>query len=296
MENKVFGKGETVFREGEMGNCFYEIKEGLAGVYLHYGEADQRKLTDMKPGQYFGEMAAIEAWPRSTTIVAEEELHVTEISEKELNDFFSEQPDRIFALMKQLGGRIRELSAEYEEVKAFVSEKKKAGAAKKEGFLTRLKEYLEISALADKNAGATMEQVMEQKVAVKEGAVQPVSTYNKGEIIFREGDPGLYMYAIHYGTVGIYVNYGTDKEKKLTVLYPNTFFGEMGMIENEPRSATAVVEEDNTVLEFIRAEDLEGLFKKNPAKVDMILTHLSHRLRALTKDYIKACREAIQDT
>ena len=61
MNTKVFGKNEVIFREGEFGNTFYEIKEGTAGIYLHYGQADQRKLADMKPGQYFGEMAIIEA-------------------------------------------------------------------------------------------------------------------------------------------------------------------------------------------------------------------------------------------
>ena len=116
MTEKVFEKGTVVFREGDIGNSFFQIVSGTAGVYSHYGEADERKLTDMQPGQYFGEMAVIEAWPRSSTIVAEEELHVIEISEKELNLYFAEQPDRIMALMKQLGKRIRELTADYDEV------------------------------------------------------------------------------------------------------------------------------------------------------------------------------------
>ena len=121
-----------------------------------------------------------------------------------------------------------------------------------------------------------------------------IRTFNKDGIIFRQGDPGLYMYAVHCGTVDIFLDYGTPREKKLTTLYPNTFFGEMGMIENEVRSATAVVAENETVLECIRAEDLEEMFKKSPIKVDMILNHLSHRLRKLTKDYMKACQEAVQ--
>ena len=37
--------------------------------YVNYGTDAQTKLTDVKPGQYFGEMAIIEARPRSTTIV-----------------------------------------------------------------------------------------------------------------------------------------------------------------------------------------------------------------------------------
>ena len=33
--------------------------------YVNYGTDTQKKLTDVKPGQYFGELAIIEAWPRS---------------------------------------------------------------------------------------------------------------------------------------------------------------------------------------------------------------------------------------
>jgi len=294
MNEKVFGKGEVVFREGDLGNTFFQIVDGLAGVYLAYGTAEEKKLTDMKPGQYFGEMAVIEAWPRSTTIKAETELHVMEISEKELNAYFAEQPDRILALMKQLGGRIRELTADYNEVKGYVEDKGSIAPEKKAGFLAKIKKYLELSALTNKNAGATEEEVYQHAVIGKEGAVQPVASFNKGQIIFREGDQGQCMYAIHYGNVGIYSHYGTKEEKKLTTLSANTFFGEMGMIENEVRSATAVVEEKDTVIEYIRAEDLEKLFESNPVKVDMILNHLSHRLRGLTKDYIAACQEAVK--
>ena len=99
--------------------------------------------------------------------------------------------------------------------------------------------------------------------------------------------------SIHGGSVGIYLDFGTTNEKKLTTLYADSFFGEMGLVSEEKRSATAVVEENETILECIRAEDLENLFRSNPVKIDMILSHLSHRLRGLTKDYVKACKEAV---
>ena len=296
MNEKVFKKNEVVFREGEFGKSFFQIVEGTAGIYLHYGEEEQRKLTEAKAGQFFGEMAVIEAWPRSATVVAEEELRVIEIEESNLNAFFKEQPDKILALMKQIGGRIRELTAEYDEVNAFIKEKKEAGAEKKEGFFAKLKKYREISILMNKNVGATQEDILSMKKYETDGKTPlAVLTFKKGQIIFREGDVGSYMYAIHGGTVGIYVNYGAKNEDKLTTLYADSFFGEMALIDDELRSATAVVEENDTVLECIRAEDLEALFEANPLRIDMILSHLSHRLRRLTKDYAKACAIAAEE-
>ena len=297
MEEKVFAPREVIFREGDMGTCFYQILSGTAGIYVSYGTPEEQKLTDMQPGQYFGEMAVIEAWPRSTTVVAEDELHVLEIPESSLNEYFSAQPDTIIKIMRQLSGRIRSLTEEYEEVTAFLKEKQEDAAPKSEGFLARLKKYRQLSAMAKKNADL---YTAETEIRLREfgrpaDSPLPIEEFGKGKIIVREGETGEYMFAVHGGSVGIYTNYGTTLEKKLTSLYANSFFGEMGMLDKEPRSATAVAEEDGAIIEVIRPEDLEDLFRTNPIEVDMILCHLSNRLRRLTKDYVKACNEAAAD-
>ena len=296
MNTKAFKKGEVIFREGDMGSEFYQITEGTAGIYLHYGEAGQQKLTDMKPGQYFGEMAIIEAWPRSATVVAEEDLHTIELTGSNLVEYFREQPDKIMALMNQLGDRLRQVTADYDEVIAFLKEKQSAGAEKKEGFLAKLLKYKKIANLSGKLAGCTVEDEIRQKDAGKgaEAAMQ-VKSFSRGQIIFREGDEGTYLYQIHSGAIGIYTKYGTPEQIKLTTLYTNAFFGEMALVGNDPRSATAVVEEDDTILEYIGAGDMEELFKINPLKVDMILSHLSNRLRRLSLDYVNACAKATED-
>ena len=295
MSEKIFKKNEVVFREGDFGSCFYEILEGVAGIYHHYGQEDQQKLTEMKAGQYFGELGVIEAWPRSMTVVAEEDLRVLEISESGLNAFFEEEPERILALMKQIGGRIRTLTAEYEEVQAFLREKDQPEAAKKEGFLAKLKKYREVAAMDKKRTAPTEEELIKvTDVLYPKEPVLRVEEYRRGAVIFREGDEGRYMYMIHAGKVGIYVHYGDAQEQLLTTLFTDDFFGEMGMIEEEPRSATAVVEEDGTVLECIRADDLKRLFKENPREVDAILIHLSGRLRRLSSDYTEACKKAAE--
>lgn len=294
MKRRVFNSQEVVFREGDYGTCFYRIESGTAGVWLHYGEEDQRKLTEMKAGQYFGEMAIIESWPRSTTIVAEEELHVLEIQEDELNSYFAVEPDKILAIMKQLSGRIRTLTEEYDEVTAFLKEKKDADAPKKQGFLDKLKKYIEISKSNRKTLIRSVkdEEYQTESFGWKDDSPMQIRSFAEGTVLFREGDPGDCMYAVHYGAVDIYTNYGNPLEKKLTTLNANSFFGEMGMIDQEVRSATAVVAMDETTLERIGPADLEKLFESNPMEVDLIMRHLSKRLRRLTVDYAAACEEA----
>ena len=296
MEEKVFAPKEVVFREGDFGNSFFQILEGTAGVYLNYGEAEERKLTEMKAGQTFGEMAVIDAWPRSSTVVAEDTLKVTEIPEEKLNEYFMEQPDKILSIMKQIGGRIRTLTEEYDEVAAFLREKKSA-EPRSSGFLAKLKKYQSVVASSRKSQGRYSEEDLNKMrdFGAMDKTPMAVAQYRKGTIIFREGEIGSFMYAVHAGSVGIYTNYDNDLRNKLTTLYTNSFFGEMSLVDQEKRSATAVAEEDGTTVEIIRAEELEDMFKSNPVKVDMILRHLTGRLRRLTKDYVKACEEAVAD-
>ena len=167
MEKKIIGKNEVLFREGDLGDCFFLIEEGTAGIYLHYGEPEQQKLAEMKAGQFIGEMAVIEYWPRSTTVLAETELHLIEVKSGKLNDFFVEQPDRIMALMKQISMRIRTLTREYDEVCAFIREKQEARGENKESFLARMKKYRDHKKLADQLAVPTVEDKL---LETKDGA------------------------------------------------------------------------------------------------------------------------------
>ena len=80
MKEIYFGKGEVIFNEGDEGNSFYQIVDGKASVYVNYKKENEIKLTELKAGQYFGELAIIDAAPRSTTIVSESGVNVIEIT------------------------------------------------------------------------------------------------------------------------------------------------------------------------------------------------------------------------
>ena len=117
-----------------------------------------------------------------------------------------------------------------------------------------------------------------------------IQTFKKGQVIFNEGDSAECMYDIRWGSVGIYANYGTKEEKLLTKLSTEEFFGEMGLIDREPRSATAVALEKDTKVEVIDRECFGAFLQEAPTKVLVIMQHMSHRLRGLTNDYMDVCK------
>ena len=111
----------------------------------------------------------------------------------------------------------------------------------------------------------------------------------RNEVIFSEGDKSDCMYDIRVGKVGIYANYGTKEEKLLTELGKDQFFGEMGIIEGYPRSATAVAMGDMTELTVVAKADFEDYCKNNPEKTILIMKNMSERIRNLTQSYLEAC-------
>lgn len=117
-----------------------------------------------------------------------------------------------------------------------------------------------------------------------------LKSFDCKKIIFRQGDPGDCMYDIQYGKVGIFLDYGGANEKKIAELFPGQLFGEMGLLDHAPRSATAVALEDGTVLDTISEDDFQAYFKEQPSKVLLLMEQMCSRLRRTTRDYQEACR------
>ena len=104
---KTFNNGEIIIREGDTGNTFFQLLGGKAAVYKNYGKDDEVQIAIFEPGQYFGEMAVIENYPRSATVVALGEAQVVEIAAEELNDYFTQNPEKIISIMEVFGSRIK---------------------------------------------------------------------------------------------------------------------------------------------------------------------------------------------
>ncbi|MFP4114752.1 MAG: Crp/Fnr family transcriptional regulator [Spirochaetota bacterium] len=100
--------------------------------------------------------------------------------------------------------------------------------------------------------------------------------YQPGEIIFCEYEPGDAFYLIQEGRVQISKIVG-DIEKTVDVLQPGEIFGEMAILEEAPRSATAIAAEKVKCLEFNR-ENFEILMRGNPAIALKLLKLFTKRI------------------
>jgi len=86
--------------------------------------------------------------------------------------------------------------------------------------------------------------------------------YKKGEPIFRMGDPGLGMYIIVEGAVEIIEELEDEDCKHLVDLEKGAFFGDLALLDEAPRSASAIAKVDCDIIGFFRPDLLDLLYRK----------------------------------
>ena len=113
-----------------------------------------------------------------------------------------------------------------------------------------------------------------------------------GAVVFEEGDPGSRLYVIQAGQVRVVKRTG-GRSLTLARLGPGEFFGEMALLDQQPRSATAVVDEPARLLELDEAA-FERLVLERGEVALRILKRLSRRLREANRqirDFLSADTE-----
>lgn len=102
--------------------------------------------------------------------------------------------------------------------------------------------------------------------------------------MFSEGDVGDAMYVVIRGMVQVYRD-TTSGRLVLAKVQPGEFFGEMALIGNTPRTATAVVLSD-TILAVYKPDELETLLTTRPEVGARMIRYLVQRLKDTTDKLI----------
>ena len=108
--------------------------------------------------------------------------------------------------------------------------------------------------------------------------------YNAGEMIFGEDMLGAGMYIVKEGEVAITKKVNKNKEIELAVIGERNFFGEMALIDEMPRSASAKAKKDTVLFAFCKP-DLENIMERNPKVAAAIITNIA---RLVCKRLVKA--------
>ncbi len=103
--------------------------------------------------------------------------------------------------------------------------------------------------------------------------------YAKGDPIFFCGDPGSSLYIVESGRVKIGLTADDGREAILSLMGPGSFFGELALLDGEPRSADASALEACQLL-VLQRDDFARFLEARPQVTTRLLAVVSRRLRA----------------
>ncbi len=116
-------------------------------------------------------------------------------------------------------------------------------------------------------------------------------TFGPGQEIFKAGDAGDGVYVVKDGVIEISVPVGQNGRQVFSEVEPGDIFGEMAVIEDKPRSASAVARRGATVY-FIARSDMLKLVETSPGLAHALLREISNRLREFNQQHLREVLQA----
>ena len=241
-----FAAGATLFAEGEKGGLFKSPKMYV----LILGEiemiAQNQVIGSVKAGETFGEMAVIARAARTATARAKTQCTVIGLDEKQFQQALQHKPEFALMLMSIMNQRLRST-------------------------ITRLRASGSLHAGEAKEAPIFDRKLLAGLSNLMSG--QEPALYPAGKMIMQEGAGGAFMYVVLEGKVAITIKGGLVGRAG-----PGGVFGEMALVDQSTRAATAVAETDCKMLAINRTAFLH-LVKTSPAFGASLLAGLAERAK-----------------
>jgi CRP/FNR family cyclic AMP-dependent transcriptional regulator len=241
-----FNAGATIFAEDEKGGLLKRAKMYVLIVGEVEMIAQNQVIGTVKAGETFGEMAVIANAARTATARAKTPCTVIGLDDKQYQSALQQKPEFALMLMSIINTRLRSTISRLR-----ASGSLHAGEAKE-------------STVFDKKLLAGLANLM---------AGQEPARYPAGKMIMQEGTGGAFMYVVLDGKVAITIKGGLVGKAG-----PGGVFGEMALVDQSMRAATAVAETDCALLAINRTAFLQ-LVKTSPAFGASLLAGLAERAK-----------------
>jgi CRP/FNR family cyclic AMP-dependent transcriptional regulator len=106
---KEYKEGDAIVRQGEIGDCMFEILDGRVEV-IRETEGEEVRLAELGRGDFFGEMAIFDHEVRSATVRALGLVRALTIDKRTLLRRITEDPSLAFRILEKMSRRIRDLN------------------------------------------------------------------------------------------------------------------------------------------------------------------------------------------
>src|SRR5882762_2846886 len=100
--------GETIFNEHDRGDALYILEEGSVRIWVYDDDVKEVTLTELKPGDFFGELAVLDRGERSSSATALTDIHLHRLSSDDFQQFLIDHPDASIDVICEIAARMRQ--------------------------------------------------------------------------------------------------------------------------------------------------------------------------------------------
>ena len=111
----VYAAGDRIFSQGDLGTEMFIIQEGVVEIIKHIG-AESHLLSRLEKGDFFGEMALLEALPRTADAIATTEVRVVAINGSRFDEMLRKNPEVAVRIIRKYSKRLREANTLLEKL------------------------------------------------------------------------------------------------------------------------------------------------------------------------------------
>jgi len=103
-----FKAGDTIFLQNELGDALYVVDSGSVRIWVRDGDINEVTLSELKPGDFFGEMSVLDGGKRSANATAMVDTTLHRLPRNEFEDFLVEHPQTALEVLRGTGARLRQ--------------------------------------------------------------------------------------------------------------------------------------------------------------------------------------------
>ena len=100
--------GDTIFLEREPGDALYVVDSGRVRIWVRDGDSNEVTLSELEPGNFFGEMSVLDGGKRSANATAVADTTLDCLGREEFEGFLVENPQAAVEVIRGIGGRLRQ--------------------------------------------------------------------------------------------------------------------------------------------------------------------------------------------
>ena len=286
-----YNRGAYITIEGKRADQFYIIRSGRVRIEKDLEIPEEDDETLLKPGDFFGVVSTMSQHAHIDNAVAMEDCTLITVRSDQYSMLIERNTPVAMKIINGFSKQVRLLD------QALTRLTFKSSVEADERHLFQVGEYYArqnqfnqafyayykycLANPQGSNVAMAKQRMAKIKPYAKTANLQPptdqfIRQYPKDTMLFAEGESGPELYIIQKGSIRI-TKIVNDNEVLLALLKAGDIFGEMALLENKPRSASAIANEDSVLMAVNRA-NFKSMVVEQPKVISRLTSSLAERI------------------